>query len=70
MAWAKESCCSGCAECIHCGRKFQYEIFFACDKCGDETSVTYRYDGEDLCLDCIRKELETSEDYYNENGVI
>lgn len=30
---------------------------YYCDSCGDETKL-YRYDGEELCLNCIEERLE------------
>lgn len=34
-----------------------YEVTrYYCDKCNDETTL-YEYDGLELCIDCIRKEL-------------
>ena len=29
---------------------------YYCDKCGEEEQL-YEYDGKELCLDCIEKEL-------------
>lgn len=33
---------------------------FYCDECGEETTL-YHYDGEELCLDCIKKRIEKVE---------
>lgn len=30
---------------------------FYCDKCGEEETL-YHYDGQELCIDCIKKEFE------------
>ena len=29
-----------------------------CDECGEEDETIYRYDGEELCLQCIKERLE------------
>ena len=33
---------------------------FYCDKCGEETTL-YHYDGEELCIECIKERLEEVE---------
>lgn len=32
-----------------------------CDECGDDVEKLYRFDGDELCLDCIEKRLEVVE---------
>lgn len=34
---------------------------FYCDECGDETTLYRFYDGEELCINCIKKKLEVVE---------
>lgn len=53
------------SECVDCGlpclgtgcRYYRVAVDI-CDKCGDE-NAEYRVDGEDMCEDCAKKELET-----------
>lgn len=33
---------------------------YYCDNCGDETDLYY-YDGQEICIDCIKKQLEKVE---------
>ena len=55
MAKVRESACNGCAECIHCGRSYQYYTHYECDSCGDEAE--YQYGGKDYCRDCLIETL-------------
>ena len=34
---------------------------YYCDKCGAEEENIYKYDGQELCLDCIVEQLEKVE---------
>ena len=34
---------------------------YYCDECGDDVEKLYRFDGEELCSDCIEKRLEVVE---------
>ena len=34
---------------------------YYCDECKDYVEKLYRFDGEELCLDCIEKRLEVVE---------
>ena len=34
---------------------------YYCDECGDDVEKLYRFDGEELCIDCIEKRLEVVE---------
>lgn len=47
--------CNGCAECIGCGRDKSIKIL-VCDCCETEDDL-YEFDGEELCIDCIREKL-------------
>ena len=56
--------CVGCTSMgLHClgsvcpNRNVPYHI---CDDCGDETTL-YKFEGEELCLDCILERLEVVE---------
>lgn len=48
--------CYGCLECIGCGRKRWY-YYHECDRCGS-TEQLYKYDGEELCAECLFKEFD------------
>ena len=47
--------CNGCPECVGCslGEK---TLHVFCDKCGGDGQI-YFFDGRELCIDCIEKEL-------------
>ena len=54
-------------ECVDCGQPCRGKncpnntvTRYFCDRCGDETEL-YHYDGEELCIWCIEKELEKVE---------
>lgn len=55
-----ENRCTGCSDGLRCkgnhcpNRKVKV---FICDDCGDEASL-YEYDGEQLCIECIKERLE------------
>ena len=34
---------------------------YYCDDCRDDVEKLYRFDGEELCIDCIEKRLEVVE---------
>lgn len=34
---------------------------FYCDECGEEDEKIYYYDGEELCIECIKNRLEEVE---------
>lgn len=51
-------------ECVDCGLPcigsacpLKMVPHWYCDSCGDETDL-YDFDGEELCLDCIKERLE------------
>lgn len=57
MAKVRESACNGCAECIQCGRRYQFYTYYECDSCGDE--ALFRYGDEDYCESCLLAALES-----------
>lgn len=34
---------------------------YICDICGNEPDHLYRYEGQELCIDCIKEQLEEVE---------
>lgn len=48
--------CVGCETCIGCGRRYDY-YYHECDRCGSPEQL-YKYDGEELCVECLLKEFE------------
>ena len=51
-------------ECVNCGFSCMGIMcphhrvpHFYCDECDEETDI-YEYDGEQLCIDCIKDKLE------------
>lgn len=57
----KTNRCSHCAQCIRCGRNTPYLAAF-CDECRQEIDGrVYRYDGLELCRDCVLERLESFE---------
>lgn len=54
-------------ECVSCGLPclgnscpYRNVTRYYCDKCGEETTL-YHFDGEELCIDCIKNSLEEVE---------
>ncbi len=55
-------------QCVSCGFPCRYEVcryykvkLLICDDCGEEFNTLYRFDGEELCGDCVLKRLEVAE---------
>ena len=59
-----ENECVGCTELgLHCMGDMcpnRAVTRFYCDRCGEEEEL-YNYDGEELCIECIKKQLEKVE---------
>ena len=54
-----ESECVGCPPemgCIGSSCKYRNVTRYYCDNCKDETTL-YEFEGFELCIDCIKKEL-------------
>lgn len=51
--------CNGCAECRHCGRKYQKYKALICDYCHGEVEWAYVLNGDHVCSDCLDGVLET-----------
>ncbi len=56
------------SDCVDCGLPCigkscpHYEVTrYYCDRCCEETEL-YRYDGEELCIECIKELLEKVEE--------
>ena len=57
-----ESECVGCSTIFHncMGSACPYNSVphFYCDECGDDVEELYEFDGEELCIDCIKGRLD------------
>lgn len=52
-------------ECVDCGLpclgsscRYRNVKHYICDECGDEPEHLYKWQGRELCLECIEQELE------------
>lgn len=55
-----ENDCVGCPPemgCLGDGCPYRNVPCYYCDECG-ENETLYHFDGEELCIDCIKKRLE------------
>lgn len=61
-----ENNCVFCSNgCRHCGRDKYYPVH-ACNRCRADDEKLYKWDGEELCLDCIIEDLDLEEIEYGE----
>lgn len=62
---AYEDECCGCATesypCLGSACQNRNVKHLYCDKCKDDVEKLYRFDGKELCIDCIEKRLEVVE---------
>lgn len=66
MRTYENECVSCQLPCLHSSCPYYNVERFYCDTCGSE-GVLYEFDGQELCVDCILKQLhivEGSECYY------
>lgn len=64
MAKVYENECVGCGlPCMGSACPNVNVPHFYCDRCGEEDTL-YHYNGQELCLECIEKELEKVEGSY------
>ena len=57
-----DSDCVGCdLPCIYEACPYYKVTRYKCDDCGDKDIVLYEYDGLELCIDCVKKQLTTVE---------
>ena len=57
-----ESGCISCGlPCLYEACKYYKEIHYYCDECGEEVEDLYYWNGYELCLECILKQLERVE---------
>lgn len=64
VEFEKGESCVGCPQgCIDCGRKHSSVPHMYCDDCNQEFETLYKYDGNQLCKDCLtdRVILDTPE---------
>lgn len=56
-----ENECVGCTSlgmhCLGVGCPNRKVPHYYCDECGDDVEDLYEYDGEELCIECIKKRL-------------
>lgn len=60
MKKTENECVGGCPTCLGEGCKYHNVTRYYCDECGDECTL-YKYEGEELCIDCITEKLEVVE---------
>ena len=58
----EENECRGCAAhaypCIGDSCRFRHVKHYYCDKCGSDEDTLYILDGQELCIECVKKNLE------------
>jgi hypothetical protein len=54
-------CCDCDLPCIFEACPYYKVVYYVCDKCGETVDDLYYFDGEQLCVDCILKQLEKVE---------
>lgn len=52
----KSECVSCGLPCLHESCPYYKVTRYYCDACKDET-ILYEFDGQELCIDCIKKKL-------------
>ena len=52
----RDECVSCDIPCISCGRK--HVPVLTCDECGEEVEELYKYEGQELCEECVLESLE------------
>ena len=61
----EENECVGCKElglpCMGDACPNRHVVRLYCDECGDEASVLYEYDGEEMCESCVLDALPRTE---------
>lgn len=52
------------SDCVNCDLPCIYESCpyyevtrYMCDECKDQDVVLYEFDGQELCIDCVKKQL-------------
>lgn len=53
----EDQCCDCGLPCLGDSCKNRNVPIWYCDKCGAEDEDLYEYEGQELCLDCIREQL-------------
>ena len=55
-------------ECVDCGLPclgstcpYRNVVRYYCDKCGEEAYPLYHYEGKEVCVECILKDLDIVE---------
>ena len=54
-----ESGCVNCdLPCLYSSCKYYEVVHYRCDECGEEDVTLYEFDGQELCIDCVAKQLQ------------
>ena len=56
---------SGCVDCglpcLYSACPYYEVVVHECDECEEQCVVLYHFDGQELCIDCIKQRLEVVE---------
>ena len=61
MIRIESDCCDCGLPCLHESCPHYKVVIYECDDCGYPVDALYRYDGLELCIECIEKRLEKVE---------
>jgi hypothetical protein len=64
MIITRNECCNCATSTFPCiGKRcpLQNQKVYICDDCKDEVDELYEFEGEELCIDCIKKRLKVVE---------
>lgn len=62
MIYYSNDCCDCGLPCIRESCQYYKVKHFKCDECGEEDVKLYKYDGMELCKECLLDEFEVVED--------
>lgn len=65
MVRIEKDCVGPCPQgCIGSSCPYQHIQVWICDECGDEDVELFEYEGQELCIDCIKKMLPRVNERY------